>query len=119
MNQRFFRVSVLGLIIGLLSIPAFAQQVQRAPFDVTNYRMDVQFNPSLNQLQTIADVTFAPLQNTRSVTFELNGSLKVESIARVSANTPITPAPIAAAPRGKTPAAPITTSVQPQVTFVQ
>jgi aminopeptidase N len=121
MNQRFFRVAVLGLIISLFSVLAFAQQVQRAPFDVTNYRMDVQFNPSLNQLQTVADVTFTPLQNTRSVTFELNGSLKVESITRVSAETPLTPAPTPAPARGRNtaPATPITTMAQPQVTFVQ
>jgi tetratricopeptide (TPR) repeat protein len=121
MNQRFFRVSVLSLIIGLFSVLTFAQQVQRAPFDVTNYRMDVQFNPSSNQLQTVADVTFVPLQNTRSVTFELNGSLKVESITRVSADAPIIPAPTPAPAKGKTPppTAPITTTVQPQVTFVQ
>lgn len=131
MNQRFFRVSVLSLVIGLFSVLTYAQQVQRAPFDVTHYRMDVQLNPSLNQLQTVADVTFVPAQNTRNVTFELNGSLKVESVSRVggggsssmiAAPTTTTALPT---PKGKTTTTnPAATTLPPapsqtQVTFVQ
>src|SRR5207248_5477934 len=39
-------------------------------------------NPSQHLLPASADVTFTPLDNTRSVVFELNGSLKVESVER-------------------------------------
>ncbi len=131
MKQRFFQSAVLGLVIGLFSIFTHAQQIQRTPFDVTNYKMDVTFNPSNNQLQTVADVTFTPLQETRTVTFELNGSLKVESVTRptgaggatpvVSTPAVTTPAPV----KGKTPA-PVKTPAPtvadtsgPQVTFIQ
>jgi aminopeptidase N len=55
---------------------------QRARFDVTNYRIIAELNPSQHLLTASADVTFTPLDNTRSVLFELNGSLKVESIER-------------------------------------
>ncbi|MGI8494866.1 MAG: M1 family aminopeptidase [Pyrinomonadaceae bacterium] len=125
MNQRFFRVSVLGLIVGLFSAFTFAQQVQRAPFDIGNYRMDVQLSPSQNQMQTTADVTFTPLQAARSFTFELNGSLKVESVSRVGATMTTTTPTAAPSTRGaKKPAAAVTTgdaqnSSQSQVAFVQ
>jgi aminopeptidase N len=55
---------------------------QRARFDVNNYRIIVELNPAQHLLTATADVTFIPLDNTRSVVFELNGSLKVESVER-------------------------------------
>jgi aminopeptidase N len=54
----------------------------RARFDVTNYRINAELNPEQHMLRADADVTFTPLDNTRSVVFELNGSLKIESIER-------------------------------------
>ncbi len=75
---------MFGLIsaVILFSFAAFAQQIQRAPFDVTNYKMDVQIAPNENKLNATVDVLFTPLADTRSVEFELNGSLKVESVTR-------------------------------------
>ncbi|HEX8290175.1 MAG TPA: hypothetical protein VF570_00385, partial [Pyrinomonadaceae bacterium] len=58
------------------------QPGQRARFDVNNYRIVVELNPAQHLLTAAADVTFTPLDNTRSVVFELNGSLKVESVER-------------------------------------
>ena len=55
---------------------------QRARFDVNNYRIIAELNPAQHLLTATADVTFTPLDNTRSVVFELNGSLKVEAIER-------------------------------------
>src|SRR3954463_15021546 len=55
---------------------------QRARFDVNNYRIIAELNPAQHLLTATADVTFTPLDNTRSVVFELNGSLKVESVER-------------------------------------
>ncbi|MGB8509419.1 MAG: M1 family aminopeptidase, partial [Pyrinomonadaceae bacterium] len=54
----------------------------RARFDVTNYRIDVELQPDQHFLSATGEVTFTPLDNTRSVVFELNGSLKVEAIER-------------------------------------
>lgn len=58
------------------------QPGQRARFDVNNYRIIAEINPQQHFLTASADVTFTPLDNTRSVVFELNGSLKVDSIER-------------------------------------
>src|SRR6267142_6705655 len=79
---------LLGLI-GALFLASFAASAQQpAPatpasrFDVTNYRIEAQLIPDQHLLRAGADVTFAPLDATRSVVFELNGSLHVDSIER-------------------------------------
>ena len=54
----------------------------RARFDVNHYRIDTELNPSQHFMSAVAEVTFTPLDNTRTVVFELNGSLKVEGIER-------------------------------------
>ncbi len=51
-------------------------------FDITNYRVEAQLIPEQHMLRAGADITLIPLDATRSLVFELNGSLKVESIDR-------------------------------------
>ena len=76
--------SVLALIT--LALSTAAQQPAPQPavgrFDVTHYRIEAQIIPEQHVLRAGADVTFVPLDATRSVVFELNGSLKIESIER-------------------------------------
>ena len=102
-------------LISLLSIAVFAQQVRRTPFDVQSYRMDVQLEPDENRMAATVDVTFAPLEDTRSVTFELNGSLKVDSITRESVAVVTAAAPA----KGRTAAKPAPATTGGQITFVQ
>ncbi|MGI8638453.1 MAG: M1 family aminopeptidase [Pyrinomonadaceae bacterium] len=109
-KKSIFRVFGLSLVLFLFSFAAAAQQVKRPQFDVSNYVMDVQLVPNENKLNATVDVNFTPLEDTRAVTFELNGSLKVESITRQNSAVAITPQPkvkttIATAPN--------------QVTFIQ
>lgn len=116
MTRLTFRLLLPGLLISAFASFTFAQQqVQRTPYDITNYRIDAQLNPDSNQITSIADVTFAPLKDTRSIAFELNGSLKVESVTLLAGVTPI------AAPT--TPVKPKTVKTPvpqlPQATFVQ
>jgi len=56
------------------------QPGQRARYDVTHYRIAAELVPAQHQLMAAADVTFTPLDNTRTLVFELNGSLKIESV---------------------------------------
>ncbi|HKO63090.1 MAG TPA: M1 family aminopeptidase [Pyrinomonadaceae bacterium] len=76
--------SVLAVLV--LASSAFAQQPAPAQagskFDVTNYRIEAQLIPDQHMLRAGADITLVPLEPTRSLVFELNGSLKVESIER-------------------------------------
>ena len=51
-------------------------------YDVTNYRIEVQLSPDQHSLRAGADVTFTPQEATRSIVFELNGSLHVDSIEK-------------------------------------
>ncbi len=98
-------------LMAALSASISAQQVKRAPFDVSGYVIDAKLEPIENKLTATADVTFTPAEDTRSVTFELNGSLKVDSVSRAGS------APSAGAVKGKSaaPAASDITFVQDQV----
>lgn len=72
----------LSLLAVLFTLAVAAQTVKRTPFDVTNYVMDVSLAPAERKLTATVDVAFTPLENTRSVSFELNGSLKIDTITR-------------------------------------
>lgn len=107
-----------------LSMSISAQAVKRAPFDITHYQMDVNLTPAERKINATVDVTFTPLEDTRSVTFELNGSLKVDSITRVGS---LPPSAVAAQPTFKSgasksaimPQPKPTTPVVPGITFIQ
>jgi len=113
----------VALVALFFIFTASAQQVQRTAYDIGDYKMDVQLNPGENKLAATVDVTFTPAAETRTVAFELNGSLNVESITRInSSSTPLT-----SIPNPKTKTNPKTTVTTPttttnpsgQVTFVQ
>lgn len=116
--MRAFKRHFLSLatVAIAFAVPAAAQQIQRTPFDVTGYQIDAQLQPLENKLTATADVTFVPLEDTRSVSFELNGSLKIDTITRVGI-APATPAgpPTSKAKPAATPAAPGAGTI----TFVQ
>jgi tetratricopeptide (TPR) repeat protein len=104
-----------ALFTTLLTFAVSAQGVKRTPFDVTHYVMDVQISPTDQKLTATTDVTFTPLEDTRTVAFELNGSLKVDTVTRIGGSASTT-AP--ANPRAAKIPAP-TTPAAGQVTFVQ
>jgi aminopeptidase N len=53
---------------------------QRARYDIRHYRIVAELVPAQQQLSAAADVTFAPIDNARTFIFELNGSLRLESV---------------------------------------
>ena len=77
---------VLLSIVTLFVIATARSAQQPAPqqaasrFDITNYRIEAQLIPDQHMLRAGADVTVIPQEATRSLVFELNGSLQVESI---------------------------------------
>ena len=115
--NTLFRISLSFAFVFVLSTAAFAQQTKRTPFDVTNYVINADLAPVDNKLTATADVTFIPGEDTRSVAFELNGSLKVDEITRVGSSAPaVGPQPA----KGKPVAAkPVATTPSGTVTFVQ
>jgi len=126
-KMRNFVKAALFLTVTTLFASGFAtaQQVKRADYDVANYVMDVTLSPVENKLTATADVTFTPLEDGRTFTFELNGSLKVDSIVRIGGsidhtqllpNLKATAAKKSPAPAAGVPSVP---AGGPQVTFVQ
>ena len=88
--QKFSRtvsqawVSLAALVV--MAVSTSAQQPAPQPaatrFDVTNYRIEAQLIPDQHLLRAGAEITIIPQEATRSLVFELNGSLRVESIDR-------------------------------------
>src|SRR5215204_3094284 len=116
--KRSFRIPLQAILAAcVFATGVFAQQVKRPEFDVTGYVIDAQLVPGDNRLNATADVTFVPQEDTRNVSFELNGSLKVDSITRVGAR-PAAPAPVGARP-ARTPAAAAPAPAGGSLTFVQ
>lgn len=78
------RTVVLAFALCVFATAARAQQqpVAGSRYDVTNYRIEVQLNPEEHTLRAGADVTFVPQEATRSVVFELNGSLHVDGVEK-------------------------------------
>lgn len=115
--KNLFRSSVyIAVIIATVSVFAAGQQVKRAAFDVTNYKIDAALDTIESKLTATADVSFTPLEDTRTVTFELNGSLKVESVTRVDV---IAGGPPASKKMPIRSTQPLSTSAPGQITFVQ
>ncbi len=123
-KKGVFKILGLGLSAVLISVGgAAAQQVQRTPFDVNDYKMDVQLQPEENKLNATVEVRFTPEEDTRTVSFELNGSLKIESITRVNSAFPSISGTRTMTPKiipAKTPTAVVASSATSnQITFVQ
>jgi tetratricopeptide (TPR) repeat protein len=91
--------------LGIVSIAAFALSVLGAgvlnaqkggtDFDVQHYKIDAELVPSAQLLKARTEVRFVPAAETRSVVFELNGSLTIKRITLAGAAA--TPAPKPAA----------------------
>ncbi len=75
-------------LVALVVFAATAAAQQPAPqqaatrFDIISYRIEAQLIPDQHMLRAGADISLIPQEATRSLVFELNGSLKVESIDR-------------------------------------
>ena len=84
-QSYFYKMAALVVVFASLLLNVSAQQspqTGRARFDVTDYRIEAELRPAEHLLRATADVTFTPQDATRTVVFELNGSLKVDAIER-------------------------------------
>jgi tetratricopeptide (TPR) repeat protein len=96
---------LLGMFIfaafALFGIGATAQK-GASDFDVQHYKIDAELVPSQQLLKARAEVRFTPKSETRSVIFEMNGSLTISRITRTDQGAGV------AMPRESAPAAPDT-----------
>jgi aminopeptidase N len=85
-SPKLLASPVVAALLFMVALSANAQQPapQQAAsrFDVTSYRIEAQIIPDQHLLRAGADISLIPLESTRSIVFELNGSLKIESIER-------------------------------------
>jgi tetratricopeptide (TPR) repeat protein len=79
-GKTFSLLATVLLIALSVNAQQPAQQQAATRFDVTNYRIEAQIIPEQHMLRAGADLTLIPLEATRSLVFELNGSLRVETI---------------------------------------
>ena len=77
-----FTTAVLTFAFSLCASSALAQPAGGTRYDVTNYRLEAQLNPEYHTLRAGATYPLVPQDATRSSVFELNGSLKVESVEK-------------------------------------
>ena len=119
--NNLFRISLRIAVVLTLSTAISAQAAKRSAFDVTNYVINAELSPVDNKITATADVTFIPTETTRSVSFELNGSLKVDEVTRIGSSTPMPSTPTARSknPKAPLPAATPTATSLGGVTFVQ
>jgi aminopeptidase N len=83
LTSRLLSLSIATLFITVMGASsAFAQPAAGSKFDVTNYRIEAQLSPDEHTLRAGADITFVPADATRSIVFELNGSLHVDSVEK-------------------------------------
>ena len=80
--QVFLSIATLFIMATAASAQQPAQQQPATRFDITSYRIEAQLIPDQHMLRAGADITVTPQEATRSLVFELNGSLHVESIDR-------------------------------------
>ena len=112
MNKIIRSGLAIAAFLTVFSISGFSQKVKRTPFDVTNYVMNVSLVPAERRISATVDVAFTPLEDTRGVEFEMNGSLKIDSITRVDRTGSVSPA-------AKTSGRATVSAATGSVTFVQ
>src|ERR1041384_2316831 len=94
MKSRIWQAIFAVTTVAVSSLIIWAQAAStRAPIDVTDYKIAAEVLPDSNTLKVTADVTVIPLQETRTLALELNGSLKVESVTRERGFVSSQPAP--------------------------
>ncbi len=79
------RVSRFALVALAAAVAGFGQDRQqpRPRIDVQTVVLDAQINPTAQTLNATAKITFIPLDNTSSVTFELNNALNLTRVTDV------------------------------------
>jgi Peptidase family M1 domain len=81
MRNRPFTLYRSALLLGGLAVCVFAQdRPSRGHVDVQSYLMDVQVDPAAQTINATVVVRFTPLDDTNSVTFELNNALSLSKV---------------------------------------
>ncbi len=83
--KKFILLGMFVFIAFALATTGVRAQKGATDFDVQHYKIDAEMAPSSQVLKARAEVKFVPLSETRSVIFEINGSLTIKRITRADA----------------------------------
>lgn len=118
--KRKFLLGMLAIATLSLTIamPGANAQKGTADIDVQHYKIDAELIPSEQLLRAKTEVTFIPQTDTRTVVFEMNGSLAIKTILRTDAASPTTSptTPTAMTPQAPTLARGGTRATDPKAT---
>src|SRR5262245_23005778 len=99
-----FALAVSGPVFRpMLSVDA---QKGATDIDVQHYKIDADLVPASQLLKARAEVRFVPQSETRSVVFEMNGSLTISRITRVDESATTSPGAATPGVRGQSPKPP-------------
>src|SRR5215475_13185452 len=101
-----FVASAFALAVGgPVFRPLFSVDAQKGAtdMDVQHYKIDAELIPASQTLKARAEVRFVPQAETRSVVFEMNGSLTISRITRVDESATTSPGAVTPGVRGLSP----------------
>src|SRR5262247_2709155 len=113
----FMTLAFALAVSGPVFRPIFRVDAQKGAtdIDVQHYKIDAELVPASQLLKARAEVRFVPQSETRSVVFEMNGSLTISRITRVDPSAATTPGAGAPGGRGQSPKpAPPKANLSPQ-----
>ncbi len=100
--KKIFSLGMLtALAFALAGGGAGAQQKGPSDIDVQHYQIDAELIPASQSLKARAEVRFVPQVETRTVVFEMNGSLTISRITRVDASAAPASGAVPAGPRSQ------------------
>jgi hypothetical protein len=93
--RKIFSLGVFLTLAFALAVsgPVFRADAQKGgtDIDVQHYKIDAELIPASQLLKARAEVRFVPQAETRSVVFEINGSLTISRITRVDESATTSP----------------------------
>jgi tetratricopeptide (TPR) repeat protein len=105
--RKIFSLGVFLTLAFALTVsgPVFRADAQKGAtdIDVQHYKIDAELVPASQLLKGRAEVRFVPQAETRSVVFEMNGSLTISRITRVDESATTSPGAPAPGVRGQNP----------------
>src|SRR5262247_3596579 len=89
--KKIFSLGMFMTLAFALAVNGVKAQKGATDIDVQHYKIDAELVPASQLLKARAEVRFVPQAETRSVVFEMNGSLTINRITRVDASAATAP----------------------------
>src|SRR5215467_11612832 len=99
--RKIFSLGMFTIMIFALAWSGAEAQKGATDIDVQHYKIDAELIPASQSLKARAEVQFVPQAETRSVVFEMNGSLTINRITRADAPVATTTATAPSGARGQ------------------